>query len=84
MDFLPEIKSEGGECLEVVEEYKLLGVKIQSDLGWGKNTSFLCSKGYSKLWILRNLKKMGTGDTSCTDNEGQNHHVVTMRFLVVF
>ena len=67
VDFMPEIKSENGECLEVVEEYKLIGVKIQSDLGWAKNTSFLCSKGYSKLWILRNLKKMGTEQSLLVD-----------------
>ena len=46
--------------MDVEEEIKLMGVKISSDLSWHSNTKFICSKGYMRLWLLRNLKKYGT------------------------
>ena len=58
-DFQPEIKNDEGDILEVEEEMKLLGLKISSDLSWHSNTKFICMKGYSRLWMLRNLKKVG-------------------------
>ena len=60
-DFHPEIKSETGDTLDVEEEFKLLGVKITSDMKWHTNTKFICCKGYARLWMLRNLKKLGAG-----------------------
>ena len=38
---------------------KLLGIKITSDLKWHTNTQYICARGYSKLWMLRNLKRFG-------------------------
>ena len=49
----------GGEFLEVVESFKLLGVIIRCDLKWCDNTNFICKKGYSRLWMLRRLKGLG-------------------------
>ena len=49
----------GGEYLEVVESFKLLGVIIRSDLKWCDNTDIICHKGYSRLWMLRRLKGLG-------------------------
>ena len=57
-DFLPEVKTNEGETLEV-EETKLLGIIVRSDLSWQSNTKLFCEKGYSRLWILRNLKRLG-------------------------
>ena len=28
---------------------------------WHTNTKFICCKGYARLWMLRNLKKLGAG-----------------------
>ena len=63
-DLQPEISGEAGYCLDVEEEIKLLGVKITSDLKWHANTQLICAKGYAKLWMIRNLKKLG----ACTDD----------------
>ena len=49
----------GGEYLEVVESFKLLGVIIRSDLKWCDNTDLICQKGYSRLSMLRRLKGLG-------------------------
>ena len=63
-DFQPEILGEDGNFFDVEEEVKLLGVKITSDMKWNANTQYICARGYSKLWMLRNLKRYGanTGD----------------------
>ena len=58
-DFMPQIETEAGDMLEVVEEMKLLGIIVRSDMTWHSNTKQLCQKGYSRLWMLRNLKKLG-------------------------
>ena len=66
-DFLPQIETEGGEMLEVVEEMKLLGIVVRSDMTWHSNTKLLCQKGYSRLWMLRNLKKLGASKLDLID-----------------
>ena len=66
-DFLPEIRNENGDMLEVVEEFRLLGLVVRSDLSWQANTEQLCKKAYNRLWMLRNLKKMGVENSKLLD-----------------
>ena len=66
-DFLPDIRTDSGDMLEVVEEVKLLGLVIRSDLSWQSNTENLCKKAYHRLWMLRNLKKLGVNKTELID-----------------
>ena len=57
LDFPPEMYvSSFKNEIEVVSETKLLGVILTNDLKWAKNTDFICSKAYKKLWILRRLR----------------------------
>ena len=48
-DFTPQLEVEG-YTLEVVEEIKLLGVQITSDLKWtsNSNTAYVTKRGYMK------------------------------------
>ena len=57
----------GEKYLEVVESFKLLGVKITSDLKWKENTDYICQKGYTKLWVLRRLKALGATESELLD-----------------
>ena len=66
-DFLPHIETESGDMLEVVEEVKLLGLVVRSDLSWRSNTENLCKKAYQRLWMLRNLKKFGANTAELLD-----------------
>jgi hypothetical protein len=66
-DFMPRVSIDGENYLEVVEEMKLLGVIIQSNMKWYSNTLNLCKKGYARLWMLRNLKKHGASRTDLLD-----------------
>ena len=58
-DFMPQIENGSGEYLEVIEELKILGVIVSTDMTWHSNTKYICSKGYSRMWMLRNLKGLG-------------------------
>jgi hypothetical protein len=57
-DFQPALSLANQE-LDMVEEMRLLGVVIQSDLKWTSNTEQMMVKGYKRLWSLRRLKGMG-------------------------
>ena len=66
-DFTPQIVNESGEFLEVVEELKILGVVVSSNMTWHNNTSYICGKGYARMWMLRNLKRLGTSNEELVD-----------------
>ena len=66
-DFLPQIQTDEGSTIEVIEETKLLGILVRSDMSWKSNTKMLCKKSYSRLWILRNLARLGTSRESLID-----------------
>ena len=53
--------------LEVVEEKKLLGVVLRSDLSWGANTEYMVKRANRKLWCLRRLKKLGARRSDLID-----------------
>ena len=38
---------------------KLLGLISRNDLSFGPNTEEITKKGYSRLWLVRRLKKLG-------------------------
>ena len=58
IDFLPRFNFNDNE-LEIVEETKLLGLIIRSDLSWSSNTEYMVKRAYKKLWCLRRLEKLG-------------------------
>ena len=61
IDFLPEFSLQG-QILEVVEEFRMLGLLISSDLSWKANTEFIVSKANKRLWILRRLAALGASN----------------------
>ena len=66
-DFQPEISGADGNVLDVEEEFKLLGVKIQSNMKWYANTQYITARAYSRLWMLRNLKRFGASSQDLID-----------------
>ena len=66
-DGRPRLAVRGGEFLEVVESYKLLGVILRSDMKWNENTDYICQKGYSRLWLIRRLKSLGANESEMVD-----------------
>ena len=57
-DFPPEVHFSDGTTIEYISETKLVGVIVNENLKWHKNTAYICGKARSKLWILRRLLKV--------------------------
>ena len=57
-DFMPDLTLDNQE-LEMVEEMRLLGVVVRSDMTWSSNTKQMLTKAYKRLWSMRRLKGMG-------------------------
>ena len=63
-DFPPRLTLQDRHThLDVIEEMKLVGIIITSDLKWEKKTKSLIEKGMGKIWMLRHLKKIGASIT---------------------
>ena len=54
--FPPNIKIGSSEIIKEVTFSKILGVIIQSDLRWDRNTEYIFSKAANKIWLLRRLR----------------------------
>ena len=66
LDFMPNIKL-GSHELEVVQNNKLLGINLTSDLKWSNNTQELVKRANKRIWIIRRLKKMGASSHDLVD-----------------
>ena len=56
-----------GHQIELVEETRLLGLVLTSDLSWSANTDSLVTRCNNKLWFLRRLKKLGASTEDLLD-----------------
>ena len=56
---MPELSIVPGQNLEVVEEIKIVGFMLRSDLKTSSNTKYIVKKAYARMWILRRLKALG-------------------------
>ena len=59
--FMPKLNV-GNNEVELVDEMKLLGVVIRSDVKWTSNTKQIVSRGYKKLLMLIRLNFLGSQD----------------------
>ena len=66
IDFSPKMEF-GNKQLEVVDEIKLLGVTLRSDLKWSSNTQDIIKRASNKLWVIRRLKKLGAKQSELVD-----------------
>ena len=57
-DISPDISISPGINTEVVEEYKILGTIIRSDMKTITNTEYICKRAYARMWVLRRLKAL--------------------------
>ena len=66
IDFMPEVTIDNHE-LEVVDEIRLLGLILRSDMRWISNTNNMIAKANKRLWILRRLKNLGANQIDLVD-----------------
>ena len=48
-------------------DMRILGIILDENLKWNKNTEAMCKKAASKLWLLRRLKQFDLGQDILTD-----------------
>ena len=60
-DFPPHLGFDDNDddVLEVVEELRLLGVVVTSNLNWQAHVDYMCTKAFNRLWMIRRLKPLG-------------------------
>ena len=51
--FSPKFSFSSGHNLEVIEQTRLLGKELATDIRWSENTKSIYKKGMSKMWLLR-------------------------------
>ena len=56
-----------GTKVDLVEEAKLLGVIISSNLSWSSNTDYIVKRCNKKTWTLRRLKQLGASHQDLLD-----------------
>ena len=65
-DFHPRFNL-GNTEIDLVDETRLLGVVVRSDLSWSSNTDYMVERVNRKLWFLRRLKKLGANQDDLKD-----------------
>ena len=65
-DFMPSFPFNNEE-IELVEQTKLLGLVVSSDMSWSANTAHMVTRCNKKLWILRRLKRLGANNEDLLD-----------------
>ena len=65
-DFHPKCSLEGND-IELVEEMKILGIIVTSNLKFNKNTDFMIKRAYKRMWMIRRLKNLGASNTQLKD-----------------
>jgi hypothetical protein len=66
-DFLPEMHLTPNTHIEVVEEMKIVGFVLRSDLKTISNTNYIIGKAYKRMWIIRRLKALGASRVRLLD-----------------
>ena len=66
-NFLPEMQLIPNRNIEVVEEMKIVGFILRSDLKTISNTNYIIGKAYGRMWIIRRLKALGASRARLLD-----------------
>ena len=66
IDFMPTFQINGHE-IDLVEEIKILGVILTSDLKFSSNTEYIVGRAFKRIWMLRRLKNLGASGEQLID-----------------
>ena len=56
--FPPEFSFSNGELLESLDEVKLLGIQLNTNLRWTSHIDLVYKKAMSRMWLLRRMKSL--------------------------
>ena len=66
LKFSPDFKVDD-HSFQVVEQMKILGVTVNSNLKWRDNTDNIVKKAYKRLWLIKRLKSLGANQSELID-----------------
>ena len=66
LDFIPELKLQNKD-IEVVQEMKIVGYVMRSDMRTCSNTEYLIKKAFKRMWLIRRLKGLGANKGQLID-----------------
>ena len=56
-----------GNDIELVEEMKILGVVLTSDMKFSRNTEYIVERAFKRVWMVKRLKVLGANDSQLID-----------------
>ena len=74
--FSPGFKLGDSQILQTTKCHTILGLKIQSDFGWGEQITQMTNKASKTIWLLRKMKQLGIDEATITNywkSEGRCH-----------
>ena len=67
-DFIQDLSFDGGENIEIVDELKIVGYVLRSDMKTCSNTAYLTAKAFKRMWLIRRLKYLGASTKQLIDS----------------
>ena len=58
-DFMPEIRMDGDQCIEVIYQLKLVGLVINSALNWTDHVDYIISRVNKIIWQITRFRQLG-------------------------
>ena len=65
-DVIPELYYKG-EQIQIVDEIKVVGFVLRSNMKTCSNTAYETGKAYKQMWLVRRLKALGASTSQLTD-----------------
>ena len=66
-DFIPELSLYNNDDIEIVNELKIVGFIMRSDMRTSANTDYLVKKAFKRMWLIRRLKALGASINQLLD-----------------
>ena len=66
IDFMPSLSIDDHN-IDLVEEMKILGVIITSDLKFSRNTEYIVERTFKRIWMIRHWKNHGASESQLLD-----------------
>ena len=66
-DLVPELSLDGKDNINIVDEMKIVGLIMRSDMKTISNTCYLTAKAYKRMWLIRRLKALRASTTQLVD-----------------
>ena len=66
-DFIPELSLHNQDDIEIVDQMKIVGFIMRSDMRTCSNTEYLVRKAFKRMWLIRRLKALGASTSQLVD-----------------